>query len=66
MDSDSDENKYYDSAMEDKEPRPPVQQYSTSQPPSPAALQMRSMLAMWQVNSYNLLSGHYPLNPEGV
>ena len=29
MDSDSDEDKYYDSAMEDEEPRPP----STSQPP---------------------------------
>jgi len=34
MDSDSDEDKYYDSATEDKEPRPPLQQYSTSQPPS--------------------------------
>ena len=31
MDSDSDEDEYYDSAMEDKEPRPP----STSQPPIP-------------------------------
>ena len=31
MDSDSDEDKYYDSATEDEEPRPP----STSQPPSP-------------------------------
>jgi hypothetical protein len=35
MDSDSDENKYYDSATEDEEPRPPLRQYSTSQPPSP-------------------------------
>jgi hypothetical protein len=31
MDSDSDEDKYYDSATEDEEPCPP----STSQPPSP-------------------------------
>jgi len=35
MDSDSDEDKYYDSATEDEEPRPPSRQYSTSQPPSP-------------------------------
>jgi len=35
MNSDSDEDKYYDSAMEDEEPRPPLQHYSTSQPPSP-------------------------------
>jgi hypothetical protein len=36
MDSDSDEDKYYDSeAMKDEEPRPPLRQYSTSQPPSP-------------------------------
>jgi len=34
-DSDSDEDKYYDSATEDEEPRPPLRQYSTSQPPSP-------------------------------
>ena len=31
MDSDSDGDKYYDSAMEDKEPHPP----SNSQPPIP-------------------------------
>ena len=35
MDSDSDEDKYYDSATEDEEPRPPLRQYSTSRPPSP-------------------------------
>jgi hypothetical protein len=35
MDSDSDEDKYYNSATEDEEPRPPLRQYSTSQPPSP-------------------------------
>jgi len=35
MDSDSDEDKYYDSATEDEEPHPPSRQYSTSQPPSP-------------------------------
>ena len=35
MDSDSDEDKYYDSAMEDEEPRPPLRHDSTSQPPSP-------------------------------
>jgi hypothetical protein len=27
MDSDSDEHKYYDSAMEDEEPRPPLRQF---------------------------------------
>jgi len=32
----------------------------------PAALKMRLMLVMWQVNSHNPLSGHCPLNPEGV
>jgi len=35
MDSDSDEDKYYDSATDDEEPCPPSRQYSTSQPPSP-------------------------------
>jgi hypothetical protein len=34
MDSDRDEDKYYDSAMEDVEPRPPLRHYYTSQPPS--------------------------------
>ena len=50
MDSDSDEDKYYDSATEDEEPSPP----SDSIPLHslqvriipPAALKMRSMLAM--------------------
>jgi len=32
----------------------------------PADLKMRMMLVMWQVNSHNPLSGHCPLNPEGV
>jgi len=32
----------------------------------PAALKMRMMLVMWQVNSHNPLGGHCPLNPEGV
>jgi hypothetical protein len=31
----------------------------------PAALKMR-MMAMWQVNSHNPLSGHCPLNLEGM
>jgi len=33
---------------------------------SPAALKMRLMLVMWQVNSHNPLCGHCPLNPEGM
>jgi len=35
MDSDSDEDKYYKSEAtnDEQEPRPPLQQYSTSQPP---------------------------------
>jgi len=32
----------------------------------PAALKMRMMLVMWQVNSHNPACGHCPLNPEGV
>jgi len=31
-----------------------------------AALKMRMMLVMWQVNSHNLACGHCPLNPEDV
>ena len=31
-----------------------------------AALKMRMMLVMWQVNSHNPLSGHCPLNPKGI
>jgi hypothetical protein len=32
----------------------------------PAALKMRMMLAMWQINSHDPACGHCPLNPEGV
>jgi hypothetical protein len=32
----------------------------------PAALKMRMMLIMWQVNSHNPACGHCPLNPEGI
>jgi hypothetical protein len=35
MESDSDEDKYYDSVTKDEEPCPPLRQYSTSQLPSP-------------------------------
>jgi hypothetical protein len=35
MDTDSDEDKFYDSATEVKKPYPLLRQYSTSQPPSP-------------------------------
>jgi len=31
-----------------------------------ASLKMTMVLVMWQVNSHNPLSGHCPLNPEGV
>jgi len=31
----------------------------------PAALKMRMVLVMWQVNSHNSRGGHGPLNPEG-
>ena len=57
MDSNSDEDKYYTSQdSEDKEePRPPSRQSSISQVQiiPPAALKMRMMLVMWQVNSHN-------------
>jgi len=32
----------------------------------PAALKMRMMLVMQQVNSHNPACGHCPINPEGV
>jgi len=32
----------------------------------PAALKMRMMLVMWQVNSHNPACGHCPLNAKGV
>ena len=46
MDSDSNEDKYYDSATEDEEPRPPPLHSLQVRIISPAALKMRSMLAM--------------------
>jgi len=32
----------------------------------PAAPKMRKVLIMWQVDSHNPLSGHFPQNPEGM
>ena len=72
MRSGSDKDKYYTSQeSEDKEqPRPPSQQSSISQPPSPdysaSSSEDEDGLVMWQVNSHNPLSGHCTLNPEGV
>ena len=68
MDSDSDEDKYYDSATEDEEPRPPSRQYSTSQPPSPdySASSSEEEVNGGNVTGQQPLSGHYPLNPEGM
>jgi len=71
MDSDSDEEKYYASEdKEDDEPHPPSRRSSLPEPPSPdflsAALKMRMMLIMWQVNSHNPACRPCPLNPEGM
>jgi len=71
MDSDSDEEKYYVSEdMENDNPHPPLRRSSISETPSqdflPAALKMRMMLVMWQVNSHNPACGHCPLNPKGM
>ena len=67
MDSDSDEEKYYISEdTEDNEPH--GLPYHSLQPQIflPAALNLRMMLVMQQVNSHNPAFGHCPLNPEGV
>jgi len=72
MDSDSDEEKYYVSEDTEDEPRPPSLRdglpYQSLQLQIflPAALKMRMMLIMQQVNSHNPACGHCPLNPEGV
>jgi len=44
---------------------PPVRSHQVQIIP-PAALKMRMVLVIGQVNSHNPLSGHSPLNPEGV
>jgi hypothetical protein len=71
MDSERDEEKNYASEdMEDDEPRPPSRLSSISQIPNqifpPAALKMRMIFVMWQVNSHSPACGHCPLNPKGV
>ena len=72
MDSDSNKDKYYASQeSEDKEEHGHLHDglpfHSLQvQIILPAALKMRMMLVMWQVNSHNPLSGHRPLNPKGV
>ena len=69
MDSDSDEDKYYDSATEDEEPRPPLPRYSTSERPSPDY----SASSSDDVNVGNVTGQQpqpsqwtLPLNTEGV
>jgi len=71
MDSDSEEEKYY--ASEDTEDKSHAHlrdglQYQTLQAQIflPAALKMRMMLVMWQVNSHNPACGHCPLNLKDV
>jgi hypothetical protein len=44
----------------------PVQSPLQAQIFPPAALKMRMMLVMWQVNSHNPVSGDCPVTPEGV
>jgi len=72
MDSDSNEDKYYASqeSEEEEEARPPCDGLPFHslqvQIILPAALKIRMMLVMWQVNNHNPLNGHCPLNPKGV
>jgi len=72
MGSDSDEDKYYatQESGDEEEPHPPSRRSSISQPQSPdysaSSSEDEDALVMWQVNSHNPLSGHCPLNPEGM
>jgi len=66
MDSDSDEDKYYDSAMEAEQPRPPLRQYSTSQPPSPdySAISSEDEVSVCKVTGQQLQPSQWTLPPK--
>ena len=72
IDSDSDDEKYHTSEdTEDEESHAHLRDglpfhSLQAQIFLPAALKMRMMLVMWQVNSHNPLCGHCPLNPKGM
>jgi len=63
MDSDSDEDKYYDSVTEDKEPRPLLRQYSASQPPSPdySAISSEDVVNVGNVTGQQPQPSHWTL-----
>ena len=72
MYSDSDEDKHYVSQESEDEEEPAHLRDGLPfhgllvQIILPAALKMRLLLVMWQINSNNPLCGHCPLNPKGV
>jgi len=72
MDLDSNKDKYLatQESEDEEDPRLPSWSSSPSQPPSPdysaSSSENEDDVGNVQVNSDNPLSGHCPLNPEGV